>query len=91
MDQAGFTDTKIVAKDGDDSICDDLAQDAAYAKAVDIVRARRLITKKNLYTANTELRIRLDCITPLTLATTAPAIRLTSRSGLLRKVPVMTI
>ena len=37
LDDAGFKNTKLVAKDGDASICDDLAKDADYAKAIDVI------------------------------------------------------
>jgi galactosylceramidase len=37
LDGAGFRNTRLVAKDGDKSICDDMAKDAEYAAAIDIV------------------------------------------------------
>jgi galactosylceramidase len=37
LDDAGFKHTKLVAKDGNKDICDDLAKDPEYAKAIDII------------------------------------------------------
>jgi len=37
LDDAGFSNTKIVAKDGGADICDAMAKDPAYAKTVDII------------------------------------------------------
>lgn len=37
MDDAGFSGTRIVAKDGDEGICDDLSKDPVYANSIDIV------------------------------------------------------
>eukprot|EP00055_Hartaetosiga_balthica_P002301 m.3499 g.3499 ORF g.3499 m.3499 type:complete len:823 (+) comp2079_c0_seq1:3832-6300(+) len=37
LDAAGFGKTEIVAKDGDSSICDDLAKDKDYADAVSVI------------------------------------------------------
>lgn len=37
LDDAGFTDTILVAKDGGADICDDLAKDPEYAKAIGVI------------------------------------------------------
>lgn len=37
LDDAGFKNTRLVAKDGDKTICDDMAKDAEYAAAIDII------------------------------------------------------
>ena len=37
LDAAGFSNTKIVAKDGGADICNAMAKDAKYAKTVDII------------------------------------------------------